>query len=284
MEAVWKNVDRKKWLLIFSLSFLLTFVNPNGWHLYQHAFDLLGWKEVQDVIVEWLSPNFHRLDILPFEVLLFVFFFSFLFSPKIRAIDLALGVLLVHFSLQAVRHIPIFAILSTPLIVFNFKEVSQSLEDRLGRITKPIALFFPFLLSISQVIALPPFDDMFSVFVEYTEHFFPIGNVKKIKLEKGNLYNEYKWGGYLIFHCYPEKKVFIDGRAEVYKRKGVLNDYFSLWNAVDNWEALRKKYDIKLFLLDKSAPLSKVLKERKDFRLIGEDLVSYLFKYEPKGR
>ncbi|MGC9004573.1 MAG: hypothetical protein ACP5KZ_07740 [bacterium] len=284
MEAVWKNVDRKKWLLIFFLSFLLTFVNPNGWHLYQHAFDLLGWKEVQDVIVEWLSPNFHRLDILPFEVLLFVFFFSFLFSPKIRAIDLALGVLLVHFSLQAVRHIPIFAILSTPLIVFNFKEVSQSLEDRLGRITKPIALFFPFLLSISQVIALPPFDDMFSVFVEYTEHFFPIGNVKKIKLEKGNLYNEYKWGGYLIFHCYPEKKVFIDGRAEVYKRKGVLNDYFSLWNAVDNWEALRKKYDIKLFLLDKSAPLSKVLKERKDFRLIGEDLVSYLFKYEPKGR
>jgi hypothetical protein len=109
-------------------------------------------------------------------------------------------------------------------------------------------------------------------------------NVQKIKLEQGNIYNEYKWGGYLIFNCYPQKKVFVDGRAEVYKRKGVLNDYFVIWNASSNWENLIKKYDITLFLLDKEAPLSKVLKERKDFRLIGEDLVSYLFRYEPKRR
>jgi hypothetical protein len=284
MEAVWKGEEKKKWIFLFSLSFLLTFINPNWWHLYQHAFDLLGWKEVQDVIVEWLSPNFHRLDILPFEVLIFAFFFSFIFSPHIRIIDLALGVLLVHFSLQAVRHIPIFAILATPLMVLNFRNVSQALEERLGRITKPIALLFPFLLSLSQVVALPPYKDMFSVFVQYTEHFFPLINVKKIKLEPGNIYNEYKWGGYLIFNCYPQKKVFVDGRAEVYKRKGILNDYFVIWNASSNWESLRKKYNITLFLLDKEAPLSKVLKERKDFRLIGEDLVSYLFRYEPMKR
>jgi len=284
MEAIWKGKEKKKWIFLFSLSFLLTFINPNWWHLYQHAFDLLGWKEVQDVIVEWLSPNFHRLDILPFEVLIFAFFFSFIFSSHIRIIDLALGVLLVHFSLQAVRHIPIFAILATPLMVFNFRNVSQALEERLGRITKPIALLFPFILSLSQVVALPPYEDMFSVFVQYTEHFFPLINVKKIKLEQGNIYNEYKWGGYLIFNCYPQKKVFVDGRAEVYKRKGILNDYFVIWNASSNWESLRKKYNITLFLLDKEAPLSKVLKERKDFRLIGEDLVSYLFRYEPMKR
>lgn len=109
-------------------------------------------------------------------------------------------------------------------------------------------------------------------------------NVKRIMKEEGNIFNEYKWGGYLIFNCYPKKKVFIDGRAEVYRRKGTLNDYLAIVNAYGNWEALIKKYNISLLLLDKNSPLSKVLLERRDFRLIEEDIVSYLFKYQPRRR
>jgi len=284
-EAVWKKEeDKGKWVFIFLLSFALTFLNPNGWHLYQHALDLIGWKQVQDIIVEWFSPNFHNLDMLPFEVLIFAFFFSFLFARTIRVIDLVLGVLLLHFALQAVRHIPIFSILCAPIMSFNFRDVSDALEERLGRITQPLAFFFPFLLCLSQAVALSPYEDMFSVFVQYTEHFFPLRNVKKIQKEEGNIFNEYKWGGYLIFNCYPRKKVFIDGRAEVYKRKGTLDDCLAIVNAQGDWLSLIKKYKISLLLLDKNSPLSKVLLERKDFRLIGEDLVSYLFRYQPLGR
>lgn len=284
-EAIWKKEgDRFKWIFIFFLSFSLTFLNPNSWHLYQHAMDLLGWKEVQDVIVEWFSPNFHRLDILPFEVLTFALFFSFLFARSIRVIDLVLGVLLLHFALQAVRHIPLFSIISAPLIIFNFKDVSEALEEKLGRITKPLTFFFPFFLALTQVIVLPPYEDMFSVFVQYTEHFFPLSNVKKLKKGGGNIFNEYKWGGYLIFSCYPQKKVFIDGRAEVYRRKGTLNDCLAIVNANWGWESLLKKYNISLLLLDKNSPLSKVLWGREDFRLLGEDVVSYLFEYQPMRR
>lgn len=284
-EAMWKKEeDRFRWVFIFLLSFSLTFVNPNGWHLYQHALNLLGWKEVQDIIVEWLSPNFHRMDVLPFEVLIFVFFFSFIFAKSIRVIDLVLGVILLHLALQAVRHIPLFSILSAPIMISNLSDVSNVLEERLSWFTKPLAFLFPFLLSLSQVVALPTYKDMFSVFVQYTEHFFPLLNAKKINQEEGNIFNEYKWGGYLIFNCYPKKKVFIDGRAEVYKKKGTLNDCLAIVNAQAGWESLLKKYKISLLLLDKNSPLSKVLMEREDFRLIGEDIVSYLFKYQPTGR
>ncbi len=279
-----KEEDKWKWLFIFLLSLLLTFVNPNGWHLHQHALNLLGWREVQDIIVEWFSPNFHRIDILPFEVLIFAFFFSFIFTHSIRAIDLALGVILLHFALQSVRHIPLFAILTVPPMIFNFKDVSHTLEETMGRITKPIAFLFPFFLCLSQVVALPPYQDMFHVFVQYTHHFFPLNNIKRIQEEEGKIFNEYKWGGYLIFSCYPKKKVFIDGRAEVYRKKGTLNDCITLVNAHDGWESLIKKYSISLLLLDKNSPLSKVLLVRKDFQLIGEDGVSYLFRYQPLRR
>jgi hypothetical protein len=33
---------------------------------------------------------------------------------------------------------------------------------------------------------------------------------------RGTLWNEYAWGGYLIWHLYPELRVSIDGRAAVY--------------------------------------------------------------------
>ncbi len=30
------------------------------------------------------------------------------------------------------------------------------------------------------------------------------------------IYNEYIWGGYLIWRLYPDYRVYIDGRADVY--------------------------------------------------------------------
>ncbi len=33
---------------------------------------------------------------------------------------------------------------------------------------------------------------------------------------KGNIFNEYGVGGYLLYHLYPEHKVFIDGRTDLY--------------------------------------------------------------------
>ena len=34
--------------------------------------------------------------------------------------------------------------------------------------------------------------------------------------ESGAIYNDYGWGGYLIWKLYPQRKVYIDGRADVY--------------------------------------------------------------------
>lgn len=37
---------------------------------------------------------------------------------------------------------------------------------------------------------------------------------------RGNLYNPYGWGGYCIYHLYPNCRVFLDGRDHVYYRAG----------------------------------------------------------------
>ena len=47
---------------------------------------------------------------------------------------------------------------------------------------------------------------------------FPAGAVDFLRREgrRGTLWNDYGWGGYLIWHLYPELRVSIDGRMAVY--------------------------------------------------------------------
>lgn len=48
--------------------------------------------------------------------------------------------------------------------------------------------------------------------------YYPVKAAKFIKdfQLKGNMFNEYGYGGYLLYHLYPEQKVYMDGRTDLY--------------------------------------------------------------------
>ncbi|MBC8401855.1 MAG: hypothetical protein H8E14_10245 [Candidatus Marinimicrobia bacterium] len=55
----------------------------------------------------------------------------------------------------------------------------------------------------------------------------------------GKVYNSYNWGGYLIWELYPQKQVFIDGRAPAYPSKFIdiasqFRQYPQAFKAIDN--------------------------------------------------
>lgn len=59
---------------------------------------------------------------------------------------------------------------------------------------------------------------------------------------KGNMFNTFTWGGYLIYNLYPQQKVFIDNRAEMYFccELPLLDKLGGLYN---NPELLNKEFD-----------------------------------------
>lgn len=66
----------------------------------------------------------------------------------------------------------------------------------------------------------------------------------------GNLFNEYNWGGYLVWQL-PEKPVFIDGRMAVWKTPN--QDIFAEYNKIANADvatgSILDKYDVGLALI-----------------------------------
>jgi hypothetical protein len=80
------------------------------------------------------------------------------------------------------------------------------------------------------------------------------------KYLKGNIFNDYTYGGYVLYNVYPNLHVFIDGRADVYICCQVMKDYLNLalYKYLPDREykkfldSLWKKYDISIVLLPSS--------------------------------
>ena len=78
------------------------------------------------------------------------------------------------------------------------------------------------------------------------------------------MYNLYHWGGYLIWRLYPEQRVFIDGRADVYG-DAFIDEYLQVYQLRENWREPLDRYRVSLAIIDKGSPLSTVLNESPDW-------------------
>jgi hypothetical protein len=69
----------------------------------------------------------------------------------------------------------------------------------------------------------------------------------------GNVFNEYLWGGYLIWNA-RQIPVFIDSRVDIFEYNGTFKDYLDAVR-LKNTLVIFDKYSIKYALLERDTPL-----------------------------
>src|SRR5205823_5847410 len=72
----------------------------------------------------------------------------------------------------------------------------------------------------------------------------------------GRLYNDYSWGGYLIWRLWPARKVFIDGRAEVYYNS-CFEDTRTLQFAQTGWDEALDRWHVATVITDARGDLAR---------------------------
>jgi hypothetical protein len=72
------------------------------------------------------------------------------------------------------------------------------------------------------------------------------------------VFNEYAWGGYLIYENWPQMKVFIDGRADLHG--DLLTEYEVVWAVSPGWDQILDKYDIDVVIFGTNSDLARVLR------------------------
>lgn len=207
--------QRKLWLegtFIFTLSLLASLVNPYGIHLWWEVWQQISDTSLRWTIAEWqpaifsFNPSFIALLTLSLILLL-------RYRKKFRLEEIGLYFFFLLQGISSLRHIPLWTIVSLPLVVKGlewFYQEAKKIKEGAWRFKKA----YNFAIAGSLIVfTLQSIFGLLGAKSLTEEAFYPKKAVEFLKsnLPAGQIFSEYGWGGYLIWKL-PEKKVFIDGR------------------------------------------------------------------------
>ncbi len=263
---------------------LITVINPHG----LGAFRSTGatWA-IRKYIEEWQPVYFHSKYFPCFFAYSVLLVLSFLFNRKnVKSYELAIFTCTVLLTTTAVRQIPIFVLSTLPFYVRHIplfsRKVAGFLENRFSRAAGWyternrrihaceqefsgnyfVLCCWALLFFISAAGFHNP---RFAYWDGLNKAFFPISASDFMEKEniKGNIFNNYAWGGYLLFRFGSANKIFIDGRTDMYGPER-LEEYDQISEARQGWEEVMRKYDIEIVLADNKWTLTDKLSN--DFR------------------
>ena len=280
-------------LLIIFISLTVVWINPNTWQMWLYPFRTVGIGVLRDFIAEWQSPNFHQPIVQPFLLMLLLMLAAFARSSRVVDwTDLALVGAWTTLSLFAVRNVPIFALVCTPVFV---KYANAALEEQFGpiglgrarRLSRPIYIFNWLLLGLVLLGAAA------QIFVTLSPQSlrtaeadrFPTEAVRFIEetTPPGPIFNSYNFGGYLIYKLWPAYPVFVDGRTDLYD-DAFLRTYLATIAALPDWQAHLEANHIQLIVIEKNSPLALALAQHPAWNTIFEDDQAVIFQRRRSGQ
>lgn len=231
-------------------------VNPWGPYALVYPFTVAFHPAHLQNILEWQSPDFHLPQMLLLELglMLPVFFLHRHARSELGRYPLFLYLLVGHLSLQSVRHIPLFAVAMAP---FFAKALSAHEKPQGLVIVHPLHTVLLVLFALVMTFHLPAGEKP-GAFLQ--QQAFPVQAVEFLRKRQlsPHLLTTYDWGGYAIFHLYPDYLVFIDGRMDLYA-DDVLKDYLDLVRAGENAPLILTRYQVGSALLPSDSLLAREL-------------------------
>lgn len=280
---------------------LATFINPNGWKLHEHILGFLRTPYQAYFTNEWKSANFHSAGM--HGLLLQLLALGFLLVALRRSFSVT-DVLLIAFwlcsGLHAVRNVPIFALIVTPILAEHlsvalsdaqhvawtgpFRRVSGdvgALNRTAGHASLPVMAVIVMLMVMAKPMLA---GGRTLVETEVLTNRFPAASVKYLRAHpevvSGEMFNDYGWGGYLILYL-PERKVFIDGRNDFYG-EALLREFTDVNRLKPAWEEVLTKYHVGWTILPRGHPLNELLALRTDWSQTYADDVAAIYTRRPQ--
>ncbi len=271
----WRPTERIRLEFVFLLCLAAIPLTPYGTRLAAYPFTVASSLPVNvGNVMEWQSMPFNIPGGKLFLAVVLAFFLAqMVFRPTWRVAEL---VLLFGGTVMACLHVrflllfvPFFAPLFATLLARWLPRYDRAKEHYvlnavlMALVTTSMVWYFPSSTNIRQIVARN----------------YPVKAVDYLRQHRvpGPMYNTYGYGGYLVWSRWPEQKVFIDGRGDLYEVAGVFSDYLEVADLKPAAFAVLRGYGIRSCLLDRKEALATVLAARPDWQQVYSDDVSVLF-------
>lgn len=274
VSTPWASERRNALLICAAFSVTALFVNPIGSRLVLYPLDVFFRQPLNLAgISEWRppapdDPRFWALLLVAGATLLIPLLrFTALKLEEFLLVSIGFALAICH-----QRMLFVFGLLAAPVLCRLTADLWDRYQPDRDRVWLNACL-----MAIAAVLVVFAFPNTRQL-KELVRKSSPVQAVDFLRRSgvPGNLLNEYVYGGYLIWAA-PERKVFIDGRADVYEKAGVLGEY-------ENWISLRSdpklllaKYRIGVCLLSPAAPMTRVMSLLPGWKRVYSDDVAVLF-------
>ena len=281
-------------LWVGGVSMLATLLNPAGIKLWTTSIGYLGNSYLVGHTAEYLSPDFHSPSTWPFLLLVVLGLACFgLAGRRRRGSDMAIFTAWAGMGLYSTRNIPLFALLSVPILAESAKEVLNDLEAKGG--------FFKALAGLDQRLTVvekslrgvvwPAIALVLVVFAfgsglkfdlsqsgnRFDPKDFPVQALDWLERnpQTGEMFNYFPWGGYILYREWPEMRVFIDGQTDFYG-ESLTREYEDVLTVQPGWEGILKKYKVGWVLVPPGEALTMRLRDNPDWRIVYQDPIAVI--------
>jgi hypothetical protein len=285
-------------LLIALLCLGAATINPQGVHLLLFPFRTLGSTQ-QGAIAEWASPDFHAPELWPFLALLLAAWAALALSPPLFSREsptvLLRALCFSAMALRSSRYIGLAAVVLAPLLIRHgagvLARINRTRDSGTPRSTRSArgwpavnwALLALVLLAAGLKVAQPL--DSRTIDGVHQQR-FPVEATEVLLLQDlpPELFNEYGWGGYLIWaNAHPRAQesmpVFIDGRADPYGDE-LIDAYQRTVSLRPGWQDTLDRYGVRTVLLAADSALGAVLRESGRWQEVYADEVAVIWTRE----
>jgi hypothetical protein len=270
----WTAAQRVRLEMVLLLSIAVLPLTPYGARVAVYPFDMAFGQPVNVAnILEWQSMPFGITGGKLFLALLVAFLVGQMlwrFSWGLAEIVLFCGGIVM--ACLHVRFLMLFVPFGAPIFAVMLARWLPAYDQKKDH---PV---LNALLMIGVTIAMARYFPTRGGLNKIVSEGYPVRAIEYLRQHPvpGPMFNTYGYGGYLI-ETYPEQKVFIDGRGDLYERAGIFGEYLEVANIKPAAFQVLRVHGIRSCLLESKEPLAVVLAAQPEWEKRYADGVSILF-------
>jgi hypothetical protein len=264
---------RAPWLCAgFVGSILATFANPFGWHIYRVAYDLATQSGVMDKIGELQSIQFRDPADFCLLFLALAAAGALAWNRRLRVFETGLLVFAAVLSFRSQRDVWVMATVAAAILASTIRGREKA-ASRLPKFGAQFAALAAALCLLGGLRAMHIDNRQLQTQLAKS---LPVQAVEAIRAKgyAGPLYNDFNWGGYLIWAL--RMPVSIDGRAAFYGDKSI-DRSVATWSAEPDWASDPALTSAGVVIGPVKAPLTQVLRMDPRFQLVFEDKLAAVY-------
>jgi hypothetical protein len=278
-------------LLALALSIIATFINPSGWHTWDSIFNLAGSEYITSITPEYRSADFHTPVTWLFLLILGMTLAAGLAGGK-RMIPTFQAFLAAGWAMLGIyssRNIPLAAIVLAPIAAeltaawldaLPGLNRLQTMANNLRAIESQARGWLWASLGVLAAVLLMATGSAIGPYQLDPEK-FPLQAVNWLEKnpQTGHMFNEFDWGGYLLYRLWPEQKIFMDGHTHIYGDART-REYGDVILVSKEWRAVLEKYAVQWVIIRTDSPLDEALSAEPGWKQVYRDPTAVIFSRE----